>query len=163
MFILHAEGNNVHSPQLRLNLVWERPGAGLDPKARGFYPAAHAHPERTLGNCLLSRFESLKGLSDLEEAILRYKDAADITLHDHPNKLLFLTCLVDSFKIRFQYLGELTVSNLFAIALPSMYILLLLVSFLNLHDGSASPLHTVILDSLKVLMWCGRPRRQLSA
>ncbi|KAF8555036.1 TPR-like protein [Imleria badia] len=61
-----------------------------------------------LSNAFLSRFERLGELSDLEDAISRYRGAADLTPHGHPDELGLLNNLSRAFLARFERLGELS-------------------------------------------------------
>jgi hypothetical protein len=61
-----------------------------------------------LGNSLLTRFERLGELSDLEEAILRHRDTVDLTPDGHPDKLCRLNDLGNFFFTHFERLGELS-------------------------------------------------------
>jgi tetratricopeptide (TPR) repeat protein len=61
-----------------------------------------------LGNAFLTRFERLGELSDLEDAISRFRDAVDLTPHGHPDKPGRLNNLGNALLTRFERLGELS-------------------------------------------------------
>ena len=54
------------------------------------------------------QFDHLGELGDLEEAILRHRDAVGLTPNSHPDKLTGLIILGNSFKTRFERIGELS-------------------------------------------------------
>ncbi|KAF8129042.1 TPR-like protein [Boletus edulis] len=73
----------------------------------------HGHPDKpsrlhNLGLSLITRFERLGELSDLEHAISTHREAVDLTPHGHPDKPSRLNNLGSSFITRFESLGELS-------------------------------------------------------
>ncbi|KAF8549859.1 hypothetical protein OG21DRAFT_1553074, partial [Imleria badia] len=76
----------------------------------------HAHPVKptclnNLGDALLTRFKCIGELSDLEDAITRFRDAVDITPHGHPDKLRHLNNLGIAFLTRFECIRKLSDLN----------------------------------------------------
>ncbi|KAI9573138.1 CHAT domain-containing protein [Boletus coccyginus] len=71
----------------------------------------HGHPHNrlsNLGTSLLTRFERLGQLSDLEDAISAHRDAVELPPQGHPHKPDQLNNLGTSFRARFERLGELS-------------------------------------------------------
>ena len=61
----------------------------------------------SLGTALSYRFDRLGELEDLEEAILKWRDAVNHTPDGHPHKPSYLSNLGVSLRCRFNRLGEL--------------------------------------------------------
>ena len=77
--------------------------ARLTPDGRPDKPARL----NNLANSLRSRFEHLGELNDLDQAILKYREAIQFTVDGHPDRPGQLSNLADSFRTRFEHLSEL--------------------------------------------------------